>query len=54
MNNLKKTNRPFILLLFAALLLVVPAGAVNTAIYGDTAGFNAGNHTDFVVMYSLP
>jgi len=54
MNNLEKTNRPFILLLFAALLLVVPAGAVNTAIYGDTAGFNAGNHTDFVVMYSLP
>jgi len=35
-------------------VIVMPAAAINIAIYGDTAGFNPDNHRDTVtVMYSL-
>jgi len=52
LNNSKKS---FILILFAALLFVMPSAAINTAIYGDTAGFNPDLHKDtFTMVFSLP
>jgi hypothetical protein len=55
MVGLNNTRKSFILLLFAALLFVMPSAAINTAIYGDTAGFNPDLHKDtFTIGYSLP
>ncbi len=55
MAGLNNTKKSFILLLFAALLFVMPSAAINTAIYGDTAGFNPDLHKDtFTIVYSLP
>jgi hypothetical protein len=55
MAGLNNTKKSFILLLFAALLFVMPSAAINTAIYGDTAGFNPDLHKDtFTILYSLP
>jgi len=55
MVGLNKTKKSFILLLFATLLVVMPSAAINTTIYGDTAGFNPDLHKDtFTVVYSLP
>jgi hypothetical protein len=55
MVGLNKTKKSLILLLFAALLVVMPSAAINTTIYGDTAGFNPDLHKDtFTVVYSLP
>ncbi len=55
MVGLNNTHKSFILILFAALLFVMPSAAINTAIYGDTAGFNPDLHKDtFTVVYSLP
>jgi hypothetical protein len=55
MVGLNKTKKSIILLLFAALLVVMPSAAINTTIYGDTAGFNPDLHKDtFTVVYSLP
>ncbi len=52
LNNIIKS---FILILFAALLFVMPSAAINTTIYGDTAGFNPDLHKDtFTIGYSLP
>jgi hypothetical protein len=54
MIGLKNTHKSFILILFAALLFVMPSAAINTAIYGDTAGFNPDLHKDtFTITYSL-
>jgi hypothetical protein len=42
-------------MLCATLLLVMPAAAINTAIYGDTAGFDPALHQDtFTVACTLP
>lgn len=42
-------------LLFAAVLLVMPAAAVNAAVYGSTAGFSPALHSDtFTVTCSIP
>jgi hypothetical protein len=55
MVGLNKTKKSIILLLFAALLVVMPSAAINTTIYGDTAGFNPDLHRDtFTVVFSLP
>ena len=55
MVGLNNTKKSFILLLFATLLIVMPSAAINTAIYGDTAGFNPDLHKDtFTIVYSLP
>jgi len=54
MVHLKNINKSFILLLFAAILIVTPSAAFNTAVYGDTAGFNPELHKDaFTLVYSL-
>jgi hypothetical protein len=54
MVGLHTTKKSFILILFAALLFVMPSAAINTTIYGDTAGFNPGLHKDaFTITYSL-
>jgi hypothetical protein len=50
----KNINKSFILLLFAATLIVMPSAAFNTSVYGDTAGFNPELHKDaFTLVYSL-
>ena len=55
MVGLNNTHKSFIVILFAAMLFVIPSAAINTAIYGDTAGFNPDLHKDtFTVVYSLP
>ena len=55
MVGLNNTKKSFILILVAALLFVMPSAAINTAIYGDTAGFNPDLHKDtFSIGYSLP
>jgi hypothetical protein len=55
MVGLNNTKKSFILILFAALLFVMPSAAINTTIYGDTAGFNPDLHKDtFTIGYSLP
>ena len=46
MVGLNNTHKSFILILFAAMLFVMPSAAINTAIYGDTAGFNPDLHKD--------
>ena len=39
----------------AALLIIMPAAAINVAVYGGTAGFDPALHSDtFTVVYSLP
>lgn len=44
-----------IIVVSAVLLCIMPAAAINVAVYGDTAGFNPALHTDmFTVVYSLP
>jgi len=54
MVHLKNINKSFILILFAAMLIVMPSAAFNTAVYGDTAGFNPELHKDaFTLVYSL-
>jgi hypothetical protein len=55
MVGLNNTHKSFIVILFAAMLFVMPSAAINTAIYGDTAGFNPDLHKDtFTIVYSLP
>jgi hypothetical protein len=55
MVGLNNTKKSFILILFAAVLIVMPSAAINTSIYGDTAGFNPDLHKDtFTIVYSLP
>jgi hypothetical protein len=52
LNTIKKTC---ILILFVALLFVMPSSALNTAVYGDPSGFNPDLHKEnFTVVYSLP
>ena len=54
MVGLHIVKKSFILILFAALLFVMPSAAINTAIYGDTAGFNPDLHKNaFTITYSL-
>ena len=54
MVQIKNINKSFILILFAAMLIVMPSSAFNTAVYGDTAGFNPELHKDvFTLVYSL-
>ncbi len=55
MVGLNNTHKSFILILFAAMLFVMPSAAINTSIYGDTAGFNPDLHKEtFTIVYSLP
>ena len=55
MVGLNNTKKSFILILVAALLFVMPSAAINTTIYGDTAGFKPDLHKDtFTIVYSLP
>ena len=55
MVGLNNTHKSFIVILFAAMLFVMPSAAINTAIYGDTAGFNPDLHKEnFTIVYSLP
>ena len=55
MVGLNTTNKICILILFVALLFVMPSAALNASIYGDTAGFNPDLHKDkYTVVYSLP
>ncbi len=55
MVGVNNTHKSFILILFAVMLFVMPSAAINTAIYGDTAGFNPDLHKDtFTIVYSLP
>jgi len=55
MVGLNTTNKICILILFVALLFVMPSAALNASIYGDTAGFNPDLHKEnFTVVYSLP
>jgi len=55
MVGLNNTKKSFVLILLAAMLFVIPSAAINTTIYGDTAGFNPDLHTDsFTIVYSLP
>jgi len=51
-NSYQKTC---ILILFIALMFVMPSSALNTAVYGDSSGFNPDLHKEnFTVVYSLP
>jgi len=51
-NSYQKTC---ILILFVALLFVMPSSALNTAVYGDSSGFNPDLHKEnFTVVYSHP
>jgi hypothetical protein len=55
MVGLNTTNKICILILFVALLFIMPSAALNAAIYGDTAGFNPDLHKEnFTFVYSLP
>jgi len=55
MVRLNTTKKTCILILFVALLFVMPSSALNTAIYGDSSGFNPDLHKEnFTVTYSLP
>jgi hypothetical protein len=55
MVGLNTTNKICILILFVALLFIMPSAALNAAIYGDTAGFNPDLHKEnFSVVYSIP
>ena len=50
-NSYQKTC---ILILFIALLFVMPSSALNTVVYGDSSGFNPDLHKEnFTVVYSL-
>jgi hypothetical protein len=55
MVRLNTTRKTCILILFVALLFVMPISALNTAVYGDSSGFNPDLHKEnFTVVYSLP
>jgi len=55
MVRLNTTKKTCILILFVALLFVMPSSALNVALYGDSSGFNPDLHTEnFTVVYSLP
>jgi hypothetical protein len=55
MVRLNTTKKTCILILFVALLFVMPSSALNTAVYGDPSGFNPDLHKENVtVVYSLP
>ena len=55
MVRLNTTKKTCILILFVALLFVLPSSALNTAMYGDPSGFNPDLHKEnFTVVYSLP
>jgi hypothetical protein len=55
MVRLNTTRKTCILILFVALLFVMPISALNTAVYGDSSGFNPDLHKENVtVVYSLP
>jgi hypothetical protein len=55
MVRLNTTKKTCILILFVALLFVMPSSALNTAMYGDSSGFNPDHHKENVtVVYSLP
>jgi hypothetical protein len=54
MVNVNTTKKTCILILFVALLFVMPSSALNLAIYGDLSGFNPDLHKEnFTVVYSL-
>ena len=55
MVRLSTTRKTCILILFVALLFVMPSSALNIAVYGDSSGFNPDLHKENVtVVYSLP
>jgi hypothetical protein len=55
MVRLTTTRKTCILILFVALLFVLPSSALNIAVYGDSSGFNPDLHKENVtVVYSLP
>jgi hypothetical protein len=55
MVRLTTTRKTCILILFVALLFVLPSSALNIAVYGDSSGFNSDLHKENVtVVYSLP
>jgi hypothetical protein len=55
MVRLNTTRKTCILILFVALLFVMPSSALNIAVYGDSSGFNPDLHKENVtVVYSLP
>jgi hypothetical protein len=55
MVRLNTTKKTCILILFVALLFVMPSSALNTAMYGDSSGFIPDHHKEnFTVVYSLP
>jgi hypothetical protein len=55
MVRLNTTRKTCILILFVALLFVMPISALNTAVYGDSSGFNPDLHKENVTLvYSLP
>jgi len=55
MVRLNTTKKTCILILFVALLFVMPSSALNTAVFGDASGFNPDLHKENVtVVYSLP
>ncbi len=55
MVRLTTTRKTCILILFVALLFVMPSSALNIAVYGDSSGFNPDLHKENVtVVYSLP
>jgi hypothetical protein len=54
MVRLNTTKKTCILILFIALLFVMPSSALNAAVYGDSSGFNPDLHREnFTVVYSL-
>lgn len=54
MVSVNSTKKTCILILFVALLFVMPSSALNTAVYGDSSGFNPDLHKEnFTVVYSL-
>lgn len=49
------SNKGIVAAIVAALLIIMPAAAINVAVYGGTAGFDPALHRDtFTVVYSLP
>jgi hypothetical protein len=55
MVSLYSTKKTCILILFVALLFVMPSSALNVTLYGDSSGFNPDLHkANFTVVYSLP
>jgi hypothetical protein len=55
MVSVNRYQKTCILILFIALMFVMPSSALNTAVYGDSSGFNPDLHKEnFTVVYSLP